>query len=107
MILCTYAPQGYSNALYQNNIIDQDTIHLLFPNLKNLLNFQRKFLIRLEKTAELPLSEQRWGLDFLESVRRILTSAVPCTNRITAYRKRDSLFMNHIARIILTRQSSC
>lgn len=51
-----------------SNTIDQDTIHLLFPGLNNLLNFQRKFLIRLEGTAELPWKDQRWGLHFLEHV---------------------------------------
>ena len=48
--------------------MDQDTIHLLFPNLNKLLNFQRKFLIRLESTAELPWKDQRWGQLFLENV---------------------------------------
>ena len=48
--------------------MDQDTIHLLFPNLNKLLNFQRKFLIRLEGTAELPWQDQRWGQHFLENV---------------------------------------
>lgn len=47
--------QKYSNALSQANLMDQDTIHLLFPNLNKLLNFQRKFLIRFESTAELPM----------------------------------------------------
>lgn len=60
--------QKYSNALAQANLMDQDTIHHLFPNLNKLLNFQRKFLIRLESTAELPWQEQRWGQHFLESV---------------------------------------
>lgn len=58
----------YSTALSQSNLIDQDTIHLLFPNLNKLLNFQRKFLIRLESTIELPWTDQRWGQHFLESV---------------------------------------
>lgn len=48
--------------------MDQDTIHLLFPNLNKLLNFQRKFLIRLESTGELPWKDQRWGQLFLENV---------------------------------------
>ena len=61
--------QKYSNALSQGNIIDQDTIHLLFPNLNKLLNFQRKFLIRFESTAELSWQSQQWGQLFLESVR--------------------------------------
>lgn len=48
--------------------MDQDTIHLLFPGLNKLVNFQRKFLIRLESIAELPWAEQRWGLAFVENV---------------------------------------
>jgi hypothetical protein len=61
--------QKYSNALSQSNAMNQDTIHYLFPNLNKLLNFQRKFLIRLESTAELAWQDQRWGLHFLENVR--------------------------------------
>lgn len=60
--------QKYANALAQNSVIDQDTIHLLFPGLNKLLNFQRKFLIRFESTAELPWNEQRWGQLFLDNV---------------------------------------
>jgi len=48
--------------------MDQDTIHLLFPNLNKLLNFQRKFLIRLESIAEASWQDQRWGLPFIENV---------------------------------------
>jgi hypothetical protein len=51
--------------------MNQDTIHYLFPNLNKLLNFQRKFLIRLESTAELPWPDQRWGLHFIENVRAL------------------------------------
>ena len=51
--------------------MDQDTIHLLFPNLNKLLNFQRKFLIRLESTGELPWKDQRWGQLFLENVSHL------------------------------------
>ena len=54
--------------------MDQDTIHLLFPNLNKLVNFQRKFLIRLESIAELIWQEQRWGLPFIENVRLFLLS---------------------------------
>jgi hypothetical protein len=51
--------------------MDQDTIHLLFPNINKLLNFQRKFLIRLESTGELPWKDQRWGQLFLENVSHL------------------------------------
>ena len=69
--------QKYATALSQSNTIDQDTIHLLFPGLNKLLNFQRKFLIRLESTAELPWKDQRWGLHFLENVSPIIPFSVP------------------------------
>jgi hypothetical protein len=52
--------------------MNQDSIHYLFPNLNKLLNFQRKFLIRLESTAELPWQDQRWGLHFSENVSTIV-----------------------------------
>ena len=58
--------QRYSTSLSQSNTIDQDTIHLLFPNLNKLLNFQRRFLIKLEATAEQAWKDQRWGLHFTE-----------------------------------------
>jgi cell division control protein 24 len=45
-----------------------DVIHHLFPNLKQLLNFQRGFLIRFEGVAENPVNEQRWGVPFIERV---------------------------------------
>ncbi|TFL01496.1 hypothetical protein BDV98DRAFT_567041 [Pterulicium gracile] len=57
--------QKYSTALSRTNAVDQDTIHYLFPNLNKLLNFQRKFLIRMEAIAEQPLPDQRWGSIFL------------------------------------------
>jgi hypothetical protein len=64
--------QKYSNALSQSNTISQDTIHLLFPGLNKLLNFQRKFLIRLEGTAEVAWKDQRWGLHFIENVSPLM-----------------------------------
>ncbi|KAG5641273.1 hypothetical protein DXG03_005585 [Asterophora parasitica] len=76
--------QKYSNALSQANIIDQDTIHLLFPNLNKLLNFQRKFLIRFESTAELPWQNQRWGQLFLESEDEFVVYEPYCANYTSA-----------------------
>ena len=49
-------------------MLDNDTIHMLFPNLIQLIQFQRKFLIKLEMIAESPWEEQRWGHLFEESV---------------------------------------
>ncbi|KAG6861907.1 hypothetical protein C0995_009857 [Termitomyces sp. Mi166 len=83
--------QKYSNALSQGNIIDQDTIHLLFPNLNKLLNFQRKFLIRFESTAELPWQSQRWGQLFLESEDEFVVYEPYCAN----YTSASELMLEH------------
>ncbi|KAJ7262209.1 hypothetical protein B0H12DRAFT_1013069 [Mycena haematopus] len=72
--------QKYATALAQSNLIDQDTIHLLFPNLNKLLNFQRKFLIRLEGTAELPWQDQRWGQHFLQAEDEFSVYEPYCAN---------------------------
>jgi hypothetical protein len=63
--------QKYAQELSQSNTLDRDTIHLLFPNLNKLLNFQRRFLIRLEGTADMPWREQRWGLLFADNVGKL------------------------------------
>ncbi|KAF8552506.1 hypothetical protein OG21DRAFT_1511371 [Imleria badia] len=76
--------QKYATALSQSNTIDQDTIHLLFPGLNKLLNFQRKFLIRLESTAELPWKDQRWGLHFLENEDEFAVYEPYCGNYTNA-----------------------
>ncbi|KIM45448.1 hypothetical protein M413DRAFT_46858, partial [Hebeloma cylindrosporum] len=76
--------QKYSTALSQANLMDQDTIHLLFPNLNKLLNFQRKFLIRLESTAEQPWQDQRWGQHFLESEDEFIVYEPYCANYTNA-----------------------
>ncbi|EFI28234.1 rho guanine nucleotide exchange factor scd1 [Coprinopsis cinerea okayama7 len=72
--------QKYATQLAQQNIIDQDTIHLLFPNLNNLLNFQRKFLIRFESTLEQPWSEQRWGQHFVDCEDEFAVYEPYCSN---------------------------
>ncbi|KAJ7096880.1 Pleckstrin homology domain-containing protein [Mycena epipterygia] len=59
--------QKYVDALLQTNLVDQDTIQLLLPNLARLLDFQRDLLLRFEATAMLPWNDQRWGLDFIQT----------------------------------------
>ncbi|KAJ7072355.1 hypothetical protein C8F01DRAFT_242548 [Mycena amicta] len=76
--------QKYAAALSQSNLIDQDTIHLLFPNLNKLLNFQRKFLIKLEGTVELPWPEQRWGQAFLQAEEDFMCYEPYCANYTNA-----------------------
>lgn len=65
----TSFPQKYANALSSSSAINQDTIHVLFPGLSKLLDFQRRFLITLEGCVELPWKEQRWGMHFTRNVR--------------------------------------
>ncbi|KAI6121605.1 hypothetical protein F5141DRAFT_1022959, partial [Pisolithus sp. B1] len=76
--------QKYANALSHSNTIDQDTIHLLFPGLNKLLNFQRKFLIQLEGTAEMPWKDQRWGLHFIENEDGFAVYEPYCANYTNA-----------------------
>ncbi|KAL5485136.1 CDC24 [Sanghuangporus weigelae] len=72
--------QKYANALNATSAIDQDTIHLLFPGLSKLLDFQRRFLIKLEGVAELPWKEQRWGLHFTENENEFSVYEPYCAN---------------------------
>ncbi|EJD03053.1 uncharacterized protein FOMMEDRAFT_20220 [Fomitiporia mediterranea MF3/22] len=72
--------QKYANALNSSSAIDQDTIHLLFPGLSKLLDFQRRFLIKLEGVAELPWKEQRWGLHFIENEAEFSVYEPYCAN---------------------------
>ena len=58
--------------------LDRDTLHLLFPGLNKLLNFQRRFLIKVESIAELPWRDQRWGLQFDENVSRAVFRGCEC-----------------------------
>ncbi|CAK5281493.1 unnamed protein product [Mycena citricolor] len=76
--------QKYATALSQSNLIDQDTIHLLFPNLNKLLNFQRKFLIRFESNAELPWIDQRWGQLFVQAEEEFSVYEPYCANYTNA-----------------------
>lgn len=107
--------QKYSNALSQSNTISQDTIHLLFPGLNKLLNFQRKFLIRLESTAEVSWKDQRWGLHFMENVstrNSVLFPAIPlCFFRslfpFLNNRKKSSPSTSRTARITPMQPNSC
>ncbi|KDQ57595.1 hypothetical protein JAAARDRAFT_156392 [Jaapia argillacea MUCL 33604] len=96
--------QRYSNSLAQANIIDQDTIHLLFPNLNKLLNFQRKFLIRFEGTAELTWKDQRWGLHFIECEEDFAVYEPYCANYTTAAElmlaeEQNLMSLNHLINV--------
>ncbi|KAF3905383.1 Kalirin [Orbilia brochopaga] len=55
------ALQDYMHALQTAEIVSNDTIHSLFLNLNHLLDFQRRFLIRLEMMYDMPPEKQKWG----------------------------------------------
>ncbi|KZV62603.1 hypothetical protein PENSPDRAFT_670249 [Peniophora sp. CONT] len=76
--------QKYAQALAQSNTVTQDTLHLLFPNLNQLLNFQRKFLIRVEGTAEMPWHDQRWGSLFSNNEEDFTVYEPYCANYVNA-----------------------
>jgi len=42
-----------------------DSVHNIFLNLNNLLDFAQRFLIRIEQQHELPQDEQNWGQLFV------------------------------------------
>jgi cell division control protein 24 len=61
--------QSYAQQLRSQDIVSSDTIHKLFPALSTLADSQRKFLITIEATFELPWEEQNWGKCFSDHVR--------------------------------------
>lgn len=53
--------QAFKKLVEQKGFIPGDAIHDIFLNLNNLLDFQRRFLIRVEQTNAQPEEEQNWG----------------------------------------------
>ncbi|KAF3037812.1 hypothetical protein E8E12_006491 [Didymella heteroderae] len=53
--------QEFKKLVEEKGVISGDQIHDIFLNLNALLDFQRRFLIRVEQTNALPASEQNWG----------------------------------------------
>jgi len=53
--------QEFKKLVEEKGVISGDQIHDIFLNLNALLDFQRRFLIRVEQTNALPPSEQNWG----------------------------------------------
>ena len=57
--------QAFKHLVEEKGIIPGDTVHDIFLNLNALLDFQRRFLIRVEQTNALPEEEQNWGKLFM------------------------------------------
>ncbi|PSN60934.1 hypothetical protein BS50DRAFT_604295 [Corynespora cassiicola Philippines] len=53
--------QSFKKLVEEKGIITGDNVHDIFLNLNALLDFQRRFLIRVEQTNAQPASEQNWG----------------------------------------------
>ncbi|KAI1454732.1 hypothetical protein F4805DRAFT_469131 [Annulohypoxylon moriforme] len=51
--------------LEQKGVIPGDIIHQIFLNINSILDFQRRFLIRVETTNSMPQESQRWGAPFV------------------------------------------
>lgn len=47
--------------LEQKGAIPGDVVHSIFLNINAILDFQRRFLIRIETTNSMPGSTQKWG----------------------------------------------
>ncbi|KAI0837236.1 hypothetical protein F5Y06DRAFT_84718 [Hypoxylon sp. FL0890] len=51
--------------LEQKGVIPGDIIHQIFLNINSILDFQRRFLIRVETTNSMVEDAQRWGAPFV------------------------------------------
>lgn len=51
--------------LEQKGAIPGDVVHQIFLNINAILDFQRRFLIRVETTNSLPPGSQQWGNPFV------------------------------------------
>lgn len=58
--------QQFKNQLEQSGAIPGDVVHDIFMNLNSLLDFQRRFLIRIEQQYAEPFEHQNWGLLFVQ-----------------------------------------
>jgi len=53
--------QEFKKLVEEKGVISGDQVHDIFLNLNALLDFQRRFLIRVEQTNAQPAEEQNWG----------------------------------------------
>lgn len=53
--------QQFKNEVEASGAIPGDAVHDIFLNLNALLDFQRRFLIRVEQQNSLPEASQNWG----------------------------------------------
>lgn len=58
--------QQFKNEVEEGGVISGNAVHDIFLNLNALLDFQRRFLIRIEQQNSLPESQQNWGQLFIQ-----------------------------------------
>jgi cell division control protein 24 len=68
------ALQDYMRCLEREEVVSKDLIHNLFLNLNQLVDFQRRFLIRVETQNSLSEEQQNWGHLFVQYVRNQFAS---------------------------------
>ncbi|SCW01420.1 LAFE_0D12178g1_1 [Lachancea fermentati] len=57
----------YRNQLLSNGIINSEELYMLFPNLSDIIDFQRRFLISMEINGRVDPQRQRIGALFMHS----------------------------------------
>jgi cell division control protein 24 len=57
--------QAFKQQVEARGVISGDAVHDIFLNLNALLDFQRRFLIRVEQINMLSEDEQNWGFQFV------------------------------------------
>ena len=57
--------QEFKKLVEEKGVISGDQVHDIFLNLNALLDFQRRFLIRVEQTNAQPAEQQNWGQLFV------------------------------------------
>ena len=58
--------QDLKKTLEDKGVVPGDTIHSIFLNVNALLDFQRRFLIKIESINNQPPEQQNWGHLFVQ-----------------------------------------
>jgi cell division control protein 24 len=59
--------QAFKQLCEGKGVVSGDVSHQIFHNLDALLNFQRRFLIKVEQQNAIPEDEQNWGKIFIQA----------------------------------------
>ncbi|KAG0180929.1 hypothetical protein DFQ29_009750 [Apophysomyces sp. BC1021] len=89
--------QYYMRELQRQQLISLDTSHRIFGNLNSLLDFQLRFLIRLESHVECPPQQQRIGNLFLQCEHAFSVYEPFCAN----IQRAQDLVIQHTPRLQL------